>query len=299
MDFRSEGCGRLEQSSDANPAFVSGVKHNPPGPPVLAEMFKGHRNTVLLTWKPPEPAPETPFIYRLERQEVGSEDWIQCFSIEKAGAVEVPGDCVPSEGDYRFRVCTISEHGRSSHVVFHGSAHLGESVLPAQAVNRCTPSHTLPITFLPSLALSPCYMPSTCQSLPSATPLVLMDELCPISVPTARLVAGLDDVQVYDGEDAVFSLDLSTIIQGTWFLNGEELKSNEPEGQVEPGALRYRVEQKGLQHRLILQAVKHQDSGALVGFSCPGVQDSAALTIQGSCRWGPGWADRVKTQKSH
>lgn len=204
---------------------VKCVKHSPPGPPVLAEMFKGHKNTVLLTWKPPEPAPETPFIYRLERQEVGSEDWIQCFSIEKAGAVEVPGDCVPSEGDYRFRVCTVSEHGRSPHVVFHGSAHL---------------------------------------------------------VPTARLVAGLEDVQVYDGEDAVFSLDLSTIIQGTWFLNGEELKANEPEGQVEPGALRYRMEQKGLQHRLILRAVKHQDSGALVGFSCPGVQDSAALTIQES-----------------
>ncbi|XP_055429537.1 obscurin-like protein 1 isoform X3 [Bubalus kerabau] len=204
---------------------VKCIKHNPPGPPVLAEMFKGHRNTVLLTWKPPDPIPETPFIYRLERQEVGSEDWVQCFSIEKAGAVEVPGDCVPTEGDYRFRVCTVSEHGRSPHVVFHGSAHL---------------------------------------------------------VPTARLVAGLEEVQVYDGEDAIFSLDLSTIIQGTWFLNGEELKSNEPEGQVGPGPLRYRVEQHGLQHRLILQAVRHQDSGALIGFSCPGVQDSAALTIQES-----------------
>ncbi|XP_006890327.1 PREDICTED: obscurin-like protein 1 isoform X2 [Elephantulus edwardii] len=204
---------------------VKCVKHSPPGPPVLAEMFKGHKNTVLLTWRPPEPAPETPFIYRLERQEVGSEDWVQCFSIEKAGAVEVPGDCVPNEGDYRFRVCTVSEHGRSPHVVFQGSAHL---------------------------------------------------------VPTARLVAGLEDVQVYDGEDAVFSLDLSTIIQGVWFLNGQELKSDEPEGQVEPGALRYRMEQKGLQHRLILLGVKHQDSGALVGFSCPGVQDSAALTIQES-----------------
>ncbi|XP_043765850.1 obscurin-like protein 1 isoform X5 [Cervus elaphus] len=204
---------------------VKCVKHNPPGPPLLAEMFKGHRNTVLLTWKPPDPTPETPFIYRLERQEVGSEDWVQCFSIEKAGAVEVPGDCVPTEGDYRFRVCTVSEHGRSPHVVFHGSAHL---------------------------------------------------------VPTARLVAGLEDVQVYDGEDAIFSLDLSTVIQGTWFLNGEELKSKEPEGQVGPGPLRYRMEQHGLQHRLILQAVRHQDSGALIGFSCPGVQDSAALTIQES-----------------
>ncbi|XP_028616553.1 obscurin-like protein 1 isoform X2 [Grammomys surdaster] len=204
---------------------VKCVKHSPPGPPVLVEMFKGQKNTVLLTWKPPEPPPETSFIYRLERQEVGSEDWIQCFSIEKSGAVEVPGDCVPTEGDYRFRICTVSEHGRSPHVVFNGSAHL---------------------------------------------------------VPTARLVSGLEDVQVYDGEDAVFSLDLSTIIQGSWFLNGEQLKSNEPEGQVEPGALRYRIEQKGLQHRLILKAVKHQDSGALVGFSCPGVQDSAALSIQES-----------------
>ncbi|KAL6085562.1 hypothetical protein STEG23_033416 [Scotinomys teguina] len=204
---------------------VKCVKYSPPGPPVLVEMFKGQKNTVLLTWKPPEPSPETSFIYRLERQEVGSEDWIQCFSIEKAGAVEVPGDCVPAEGDYRFRICTVSEHGRSPHVVFNGSAHL---------------------------------------------------------VPTARLVSGLEDVQVYDGEDAVFSLDLSTIIQGTWLLNGEQLKSDEPEGRVEPGALRYRIEQKGLQHRLILQAVKHQDSGALVGFSCPGVQDSAALMIQES-----------------
>ncbi|XP_051009987.1 obscurin-like protein 1 isoform X2 [Acomys russatus] len=204
---------------------VKCVKHSPPGPPVLVEMFRGQKNTVLLTWKPPEPPPEASFIYRLERQEVGSEDWVQCFSIEKAGAVEVPGDCVPAEGDYRFRICTVSEHGRSPHVVFNGSAHL---------------------------------------------------------VPTARLVSGLEDVQVYDGEDAVFSLDLSTIIQGTWFLNGEQLKSNEPEGQVEPGALRYRVEQKGLQHRLILQAVKRKDTGALVGFSCPGVQDSAALAIQES-----------------
>nr|XP_045003338.1 obscurin-like protein 1 isoform X2 [Jaculus jaculus] len=204
---------------------VKCVKHSPPGPPILVEMFKGQKNTVLLTWKPPDPPPETSFIYRLERQEVGSEDWIPCFSIEKAGAVEVPGDCVPSEGDYRFRICTVNEHGRSPHVVFHGSAHL---------------------------------------------------------VPTARLVAGLEDVRVYDGEDAVFSLDLSTIIQGTWFLNGEELKRNEPEGQVEPGALRYRVEQRGLQHRLVLRAVRHQDNGALVGFSCPGVQDSAALTIQES-----------------
>ncbi|XP_036884987.1 obscurin-like protein 1 isoform X2 [Sturnira hondurensis] len=204
---------------------VKCIKHNPPGPPVLAEMLKGHKNMVLLTWKPPEPVPETPFVYRLERQKVGSEDWVQCFSIENAGAVEVSGDCVPSEGDYRFRICTVSEHGRSPHVVFHGSARL---------------------------------------------------------VPTARVVVGLRDVQVYDGEDAVFSLILSTVIPGTWFLNGVELQSTELEGQVEPGTLRYHVEHNGLQHLLTLHAVTRQDSGALVGFSCTGVQDSAALTIQES-----------------
>nr|XP_054113956.1 obscurin-like protein 1 isoform X5 [Callithrix jacchus] len=123
---------------------VKCIKHSPPGPPVSAEMFKGQKNTVLLTWKPPEPAPETPFIYRLERQEVGSEDWIQCFSIEKAGAVEVPGDCVPSEGDYRFRICAVSGHGRSPHVVFHGSAHL------ESPVHILSPQNKVSLTFTTS-----------------------------------------------------------------------------------------------------------------------------------------------------
>ncbi|XP_053775086.1 obscurin-like protein 1 isoform X2 [Desmodus rotundus] len=215
----------LDNSRTTTLLRVKCIKHNPPGPPVLAEMFKGRKNMVLLTWKPPQPVPETPFVYRLERQKVGSEDWVQCFSMENAGAVELSGDCVPSEGDYRFRICTVSEHGRSPHVVFHGCARL---------------------------------------------------------VPTARVVAGLRDMQVYDGEDAVFSLILSTVIQGTWFLNGVELQSAEPEGQVEPGALRYHVEHRGLQHLLVLHAVTRQHSGALVGFSCLGVQDSAALTIQES-----------------
>lgn len=134
---------------------------------MLAEMFKGRKNVVLLTWKPPEPAPETPFIYRLERQKVGSEDWVQCFSIEKAGAVEVPGDCVPSEGDYRFRICTVSEHGRSPHVVFQGSAHLGESVLPDPACQQHHPKSHPP---LPSAAVGPCLL----KCLPPAN-------LCPLS----------------------------------------------------------------------------------------------------------------------
>lgn len=152
---RWEGGGSVEQGSGTNPAFVSGIKHNPPGPPVLAEMFKGRKNMVLLTWKPPEPVPETPFVYRLERQKVGSEDWVQCFSMENAGAVELSGDCVPSEGDYRFRICTVSEHGRSPHVVFHGSARLGEWTLPDLA---CQQRHPKSYPLLPSAALGPCLL---------------------------------------------------------------------------------------------------------------------------------------------
>lgn len=140
VGLKLECCWGLVQGSGEDPTFILGVKHSPPGPPVCVEMFKGQKNKVLLTWKPPEPPPETSFIYRLERQEVGSEDWIQCFSIEKAGAVEVPGDCVPTEGDYRFRICSVSEHGRSPHVVFNGSAHLGELILRHLPINICTQS---------------------------------------------------------------------------------------------------------------------------------------------------------------
>lgn len=143
MDVKQECGWGLVRGSGENPTLILGVKHSPPGPPVLVEMFKGQKNTVLLTWKPPEPPPETSFIYRLERQEVGSEDWIQCFSIEKAGAVEVPGDCVPTEGDYRFRICTVSEHGRSPHVVFNGSAHLGELILCDLPISVCAQSRSL------------------------------------------------------------------------------------------------------------------------------------------------------------
>lgn len=153
-------------------------------------MFKGHRNTVLLTWKPPDPTPETPFIYRLERQEVGSEDWVQCFSIEKAGAVEVPGDCVPTEGDYRFRVCTVSEHGRSPHVVFHGSAHLGESVLsalsPRLSVGVPSPSPFLPSPPSPVPLLHAIYLPASALCPPPGSHSCALSKLSAHSSPGGR-----------------------------------------------------------------------------------------------------------------
>ena len=109
---------------------------------------------------------------------MGSEDWIQCFSIEKAGAVEVLGDCVPSEGDYRFRICTVSGHGRSPHVVFHGSAHLGELVLP-------DPPITSPP--FPSPQCWSSHRPAIRQPLPSATP--SSSDSCTLSLPQCPQLA--------------------------------------------------------------------------------------------------------------
>lgn len=81
---------------------VKCVKYSFLGFFLLVEMFKGYKNMVLLIWKFFDLVFEILFIYWLEWQEVGFEDWIQCFSIEKVGVVEVLGDCVFFEGDYCF-----------------------------------------------------------------------------------------------------------------------------------------------------------------------------------------------------
>ncbi|XP_043850339.1 obscurin-like protein 1 isoform X4 [Dromiciops gliroides] len=196
---------------------VKCVKQVPPGPPVAVELGTGGSNAALLSWKPPVPTPDTAYSYRLERQEVGTDAWAQCLTTEAAGAVEVPGDSVPTEGDYRFRLSVVSEHGQSPYILFPGSVHL---------------------------------------------------------VPTARVQRALQDVCVREGDDATFFLELSTAVQGTWFLNGTELKAGGPESQG------YLVQQQGTQHNLLLRATRLQDSGTLVTFLCPGVHVSATLHVQ-------------------
>lgn len=118
------------------------MKQVPPGPPVAVELGEGCRNAALLSWKPPVPAPDTAYTYQLERQEVGTDTWVQCLTTEGASAVEVPGDNVPNEGDYRFRLSVVSEHGQSPYVLFPGSVHLGEN-----------PSILIPQSFLPLLSI--------------------------------------------------------------------------------------------------------------------------------------------------
>ncbi|XP_072474002.1 obscurin-like protein 1 isoform X2 [Notamacropus eugenii] len=213
----------LGSSHTSSRLRVKCVKQVPPGPPVAVELGQGCSNAALLSWKPPVPAPDTVYTYRLERQEVGTDAWVQCLTTEAAGAMEVPGDNVPNEGDYRFRLSVVSEHGQSPYVLFPGSVHL---------------------------------------------------------VPTARVQKGLQDACVQEGDDATFSLELSTSVQGTWFLNGTELKAGGPENRFRDEGQGYLVQQEGPQHSLLLRSMRLQDSGALITFLCPGVHVSATLHVQ-------------------
>lgn len=83
-------------------------------------------NSVLLTWVPAPKGPSTTrSVFVVERQEVGSQEWHKCLTTETAGSAEIGGDGVPSEGDYRFRVCCMNKYGRSGHVEFPDVVHLG------------------------------------------------------------------------------------------------------------------------------------------------------------------------------
>ncbi|XP_075612981.1 obscurin-like protein 1 isoform X4 [Balearica regulorum gibbericeps] len=93
--------------------------------------------------------------------------------------------------------------------------------------------------------------------------------------PAARLERGLQDVQVRDGEDARFSLELSAAVHGTWFFNGARLGE---EGEAASG--RCCVQHRGTEHSLLIREVRLADSGAQVTFVSGSVQNSAMLHVQ-------------------
>ncbi|KAM6078945.1 obscurin-like protein 1 isoform 2-T2 [Theristicus caerulescens] len=92
--------------------------------------------------------------------------------------------------------------------------------------------------------------------------------------PAARLERGLQDVQVRDGEDAQFSLELSAAVHGTWFLDGARL------GEEEETGGRCSARRHGMEHSLLIRGVRLADSGAQVTFVSGSVQDSATLHVQ-------------------
>ncbi|XP_074884702.1 obscurin-like protein 1 [Buteo buteo] len=121
------------ESQTSSQLRVKCVKRDPPSAPVAAEMSVAESNAALLTWCPaPDAHLRPPSRYLLERREAAGGEWVQCLATDLPGRVRVPGDSVPREADYCFRICAANEHGRSSPVEFPGSVHLA----PAARLER-------------------------------------------------------------------------------------------------------------------------------------------------------------------
>lgn len=94
-----------------------------------------------------------------------------------------------------------------------------------------------------------------------------------LSVPGPKISTPLQGCEVTEGEDALFSIDLSVMVTGTWFLNSTQLQDSQ----------RYSIQQTKTQHSLIIHSTKVEDHEAEVTFIANGVRDSAVLKVQGRC----------------
>uniref|UniRef100_A0A663MVW4 Obscurin-like protein 1 n=1 Tax=Athene cunicularia TaxID=194338 RepID=A0A663MVW4_ATHCN len=228
------------ESQTSSQLRVKCVKRDPPSTPVAAEMSVAESNAALLAWCPaPDAHLRPPSRYLLERREVAGGEWVQCLATDLPGRMRVLGDSVPREADYCFRVCATNEHGRSSPVEFPGSVHLGEGAPPG------------------------CWLsPEPARMLCHGTLLVVTTgaESSCAPAPAAHLERGLQDVRVQDGEDARFSLELSAMVNGTWFLDGTRL------GEEEEACGRCSVRHHGMEHSLLIRGARVADSGAQVTF---------------------------------
>ncbi|XP_067371935.1 obscurin isoform X3 [Channa argus] len=205
--------GRSKTSSQLR---VKAAKHCPPSCPVGVQINTERANAALLSWIPAQDSRKNPPSgYVLERQEVGtgSQEWLQCLTTDSATSVEILGDSVPCEADYRFRICSVNKYGKSNNVEFPRAVHL---------------------------------------------------------VPVARIQAPLQDALVPEGQDALFSIELSASVIGTWFLNGNQLQEEE----------RFSMRRSRTHQSLRIRGVRDTDNGAEITFIAYGIRDSAALYIQ-------------------
>ncbi|XP_030284380.1 obscurin-like protein 1 isoform X2 [Sparus aurata] len=205
--------GRSKTSSQLR---VKAARHCPPSCPVSVQINTERANAALLSWVPAQDSRKNPPSgYVLERQEVGtgSQEWLQCLTTDSATSVEILGDSVPCEADYRFRICSVNKYGKSNNVEFPKAVHL---------------------------------------------------------VPVARIQAPLQDALVPEGQDALFSIELSASVIGTWFLNGTQLQEDE----------RFSMRRTRTHQSLRIRGVRDTDNGAEITFIAYGIRDSAALYIQ-------------------
>ncbi|XP_059356451.1 obscurin-like protein 1 isoform X6 [Carassius carassius] len=115
--------GRSKTSSQLR---VKAARHCPPSCPIGVQINTERANAALLSWFPAQDSRKNPPSgYIIERQEVvGSQEWLQCLTTDSATSVEILGDSVPCEADYRFRICSVNKYGRSGNVEFPRAVHL-------------------------------------------------------------------------------------------------------------------------------------------------------------------------------
>lgn len=119
--------------------LVSAARHCPPSCPVAVQINTERANAALLSWVPAQDSRKNPPSgYVLERQEVGtgSQEWLQCLTTDSATSVEILGDSVPCEADYRFRICSVNKYGKSNNVEFPKTVHLGNVYFTTTALNQ-------------------------------------------------------------------------------------------------------------------------------------------------------------------
>ncbi|XP_066519296.1 obscurin-like protein 1a [Hoplias malabaricus] len=88
--------------------------------------------------------------------------------------------------------------------------------------------------------------------------------------PGPKIKTPLKNTVVTEGEDAVFSIELSASMIGTWFLNSTQLQASE----------RFSISHTKTLHTLRFHNVQNVYNGAEITFIATGVRDSAVLQVQ-------------------
>lgn len=93
-------------------------------------------------------------------------------------------------------------------------------------------------------------------------------------MPGPKIYSCLKSCEVTEGEDARFSIELSTKMVGTWFLNSAQLQHGG----------RYSIQQSQTQHFLVIHETRITEDATEVTFIANGVRDSAALKVKRRCK---------------
>uniref|UniRef100_A0A673BFY9 Obscurin like cytoskeletal adaptor 1a n=1 Tax=Sphaeramia orbicularis TaxID=375764 RepID=A0A673BFY9_9TELE len=92
-------------------------------------------------------------------------------------------------------------------------------------------------------------------------------------VPGPKICTHLQACEIMEGEEARFTIELSTSMVGTWFLNSTQLQHGG----------RYVIEQSQTKHSLVIRDSHSAEDAAEITFIANGVRDSAVLKVKRRC----------------